>query len=307
MTSSAKRASASRKPGRVERERRDHEAVPRRRRAIACTPSRSIGPPRVISIASGSRPGVLGRGARIAAALRVPIALAREEPVAEPARPARRGQRVAADHDRHRAVDRLREHVGAARAREGARRSPPRRRSTPRASPPRARRCARRARRRGHRARRTPPRSQPTPMPSVTRPPDKRSSVATSLASTTGLRCGRIRIPGGESDRRRVRADPREPDRAGRGSGCPRRRPCGRPRAYGYSDAYPLGTTTCSTVHTDSRPTSSAMAPSSVAPSGVPNGPTLAKSIPYFIAAQFSAPRGPRAKLRAASSSDKGS
>ena len=37
--------------------------------------------------------------------------------------------------------------------------------------------------------------SQPTPMPSRTLPPVSWSSVATSLASTSGLRCGRIRMP----------------------------------------------------------------------------------------------------------------
>ena len=37
--------------------------------------------------------------------------------------------------------------------------------------------------------------SHPMPTPSTTRPPDRTSSVATSLARTTGLRWGRIRMP----------------------------------------------------------------------------------------------------------------
>ena len=38
-------------------------------------------------------------------------------------------------------------------------------------------------------------RSQPTPIPNSTRPPLSASRVATSLARTTGLRSGRMRIP----------------------------------------------------------------------------------------------------------------
>ena len=38
-------------------------------------------------------------------------------------------------------------------------------------------------------------RSQPIPTPRSNRPPERRSRVATSLARTTGLRWGRIRIP----------------------------------------------------------------------------------------------------------------
>ena len=37
--------------------------------------------------------------------------------------------------------------------------------------------------------------SQPTPTPRRTLPLDSASSVATSFASVTGFRCGRIRIP----------------------------------------------------------------------------------------------------------------
>ena len=37
--------------------------------------------------------------------------------------------------------------------------------------------------------------SQPTPMPSSMRPPLRKSMVATCLASTSGLRCGRISTP----------------------------------------------------------------------------------------------------------------
>jgi hypothetical protein len=37
--------------------------------------------------------------------------------------------------------------------------------------------------------------SQPMPTPRITRPPDSLSSVATSLAVTSGLRWGRIRMP----------------------------------------------------------------------------------------------------------------
>jgi hypothetical protein len=37
--------------------------------------------------------------------------------------------------------------------------------------------------------------SHPTPMPRRTRPPESASSVASSLASTTGLRWGRISTP----------------------------------------------------------------------------------------------------------------
>ena len=37
--------------------------------------------------------------------------------------------------------------------------------------------------------------SQPTPMPSSMRPAERWSSVASSFANTTGLRCGRMRIP----------------------------------------------------------------------------------------------------------------
>ena len=37
--------------------------------------------------------------------------------------------------------------------------------------------------------------NQPTPIPSSTRPFDNASRVATSLASTAGLRCGRINTP----------------------------------------------------------------------------------------------------------------
>jgi hypothetical protein len=37
--------------------------------------------------------------------------------------------------------------------------------------------------------------SQPTPMPSSMRPPDRWSRVASSLARTTGLRCGTMRMP----------------------------------------------------------------------------------------------------------------
>ncbi len=37
--------------------------------------------------------------------------------------------------------------------------------------------------------------SQPTPIPSSRRPPESWSSVAVSLASTTGLRWGRTRMP----------------------------------------------------------------------------------------------------------------
>ena len=36
---------------------------------------------------------------------------------------------------------------------------------------------------------------QPTPVPSSMRPFDMKSSVASSFASTTGLRCGKMRIP----------------------------------------------------------------------------------------------------------------
>ena len=55
-------------------------------------------------------------------------------------------------------------------------------------------------------------RIQPTPMPSSTRPPDRRSRVATSFASTSGLRCGRIRMPVAEANARGRGRDVREPD-----------------------------------------------------------------------------------------------
>ncbi len=54
-------------------------------------------------------------------------------------------------------------------------------------------------------------------------------------------------------------------------------------RPYGYADSCPAGTTTCSTVHNESNPASSAARPSSAAPRPVTAAPVSAKAIPYFM------------------------
>src|SRR5262245_15546 len=53
--------------------------------------------------------------------------------------------------------------------------------------------------------------------------------------------------------------------------------------SYGYFDSYPTGTTTCSTVHSDSIPAFSASTARCVSSSGNASGPALAKAIPNFI------------------------
>src|SRR4030095_6072116 len=58
-----------------------------------------------------------------------------------------------------------------------------------------------------------------------------------------------------------------------------------RPSAlYGYCERYPVGTATCSTVHSDSMPASSQLFPREAASSGCTNGPTLANATPNFMA-----------------------
>src|SRR5687767_4598933 len=52
---------------------------------------------------------------------------------------------------------------------------------------------------------------------------------------------------------------------------------------YGYFDSYPAGTTTCSTVQSESKPSSSAMRPSADAPVGVAAKPVLANTSPNFM------------------------
>ena len=51
---------------------------------------------------------------------------------------------------------------------------------------------------------------------------------------------------------------------------------------YGYGDSYPVGTTTCSTVQSDSNPSSSASRAMPTASSGSPSGPAFANAIPNF-------------------------
>ena len=52
---------------------------------------------------------------------------------------------------------------------------------------------------------------------------------------------------------------------------------------YGYSDWYPVGTTTCSTVQSDSKPSSSASCASPTAFAGSENGPPLLNITPNFM------------------------
>ena len=170
------------------------------------------------SMASGSRPAASASARTMAnsSASSSIVPLPGKNP--SPRRPARRAatRRVPADDDRHRAVGRAGPHDAVARRRRTARRrsTSRRRRSAPTARA--ARRCTRRA---GRPAPRTARRARRTPRPASrrrrrasTRPPDRWSSVAISLAVTTTLRCGSTSTPVAEADALGVGGGPRQPD-----------------------------------------------------------------------------------------------
>src|SRR5690242_275018 len=105
------------------------------------------------------------------------------------------------------------------------------------------------------------------PTPSIARPPESASSVATRLATTTGLCSVRTRtlVP---SRTVLVDAARNASHSSGSGitvSGLPGIRPLSE---YGYRGSYSCATSTCSTPHTDSTPASSQTAPNPVTQSG---------------------------------------
>ena len=83
--------------------------------------------------------------------------------------------------------------------------------------------------------------SQPMPIPRIIRPPDRWSSVASSLARTTGLRWGRIRMPVARRMRVGRRGDVRQPDQRVGDRRVLRARASFRRRCTGTSTRSPTG------------------------------------------------------------------
>ena len=130
-------------------------------------------------------------------------------------------------------------------------------RPTARASPRCTRRCALRGAPTARRARRTPPSSSRRRGRARRGRRDSRSSVASSFASTSGLRCGtmRMHVPS-RSVGAAAAANASQISGSGIGvSGCAGILPSA---VYGYGDSIVVGRTTCSPPHSDSKPAASA-------------------------------------------------
>ncbi len=133
--------------------------------------------------------------------------------------------------------------------------------------------------------------SQPTPRPNSKRPPDSWSRVASSFASTKGLRWGTIRM---QVPKRSfgAAAAANASQMSGSGTGVSGSAGILPSAEYGYLEAIASGMMTCSPPHTDSKPAASARRQiSSVDTPSIPM--LLAKASPTFMRSPFFAQRPP--------------
>ena len=158
---------------------------------------------------------------------------------------AKRARRVRAEHDRDRLLHRTR----STRRRRQSRRSGRGTRGVRRTRGAAWRRRSRRSPRPGSRSRRRSLRNSgsryPTPRPRVNRPALSTSRLAICLASTTGLRCGRITIPVARRSVVVCAARPRDASSGSRAGSC---------GAIGDGGTCGSGSTTCSPAQIESNP-----------------------------------------------------
>src|SRR6185312_2436138 len=122
----------------------------------------------------------------------------------------------------------------------------------------------------------------------MTRPPDSTSRLATCLASTTGLRCGRMTIPVASLIVVVCAAAQVSATRESRIGSC---------GAIGDGGACGSGSTTCSPAHTEAKPAASAARAADTRASGLLIGPMLicmspSRMLVYFNDNQHTPPEG---------------
>ena len=170
---------------------------------------------------------------RVAVSSSVAVEAEWMEPVADATGASRRGLAVAADVDRDRPVDGLREAAGAVEVEEAS----VERRLVLTPQHPHDARCTRRHVRRASTGRcpiaSSSSRSQPTPTPMTRRPPDRRSRVASRFASCDGMVFGQHERARSEPSVRRARRRRTRGGRAGRGCRHGPATSCGRSRCTG--------------------------------------------------------------------------